>query len=320
MTDLYPKIDAFATEMLDVGEGHALYLEQSGNPDGIPVVFVHGGPGGGVSDDNRRFFNPDHYHIILFDQRGAGRSTPHAEVRNNDTERLIGDLERIRVHLGLDRWVVFGGSWGSTLGLLYGQAFPERVLALVLRGIFLNRPADFNWLYRDGTRRIFPDYWSDLLAFLPESERDDVVAAYHRRIHGEDQKLARAAAIEWARFEGRCATLRPDPDLEAFFCQPDVAWHFSRICTHYFVNQLFMAPNQILDNMELLAKVPGIIVQGRYDMLCAADQAWALHRAWPGSELRWVWDAGHSAGEPGITSELVAAMDQMLNFHSFRDS
>lgn len=317
MRELFPSIEARSTEMLDVGEGHQLYLEESGAPDGIPVIFVHGGPGGGVSADNRRFFDPDRYRIVLFDQRGAGKSRPHAEVENNDTERMIADMERIRTHLGIDRWVVFGGSWGSTLGLLYAQAHPQRTLALVLRGIFLNRPEDFDWLYRDGTRRVFPDYWEELLAPLPESERDDVVGAYHRRIHGDDAELARRAATVWSLFEGRCATLRPNPDLEAFFCQPDVAWHFARISTHYFVNRLFMTPNQILDQADRLSGIPGVIVQGRYDMLCSADQAYALHRAWPDSELRWVPDAGHSAGEPGTTHELVAATERVADrFHA----
>ncbi len=311
MSGLYPSIEPHATEMLDVGEGHCLYVEQCGNPDGLPVVFLHGGPGGGIAPDNRRFFDPDRYRVVLFDQRGAGKSTPHAEIDNNDTERVVSDLETIRGHLGIERWVVFGGSWGSTLGLVYAQAHPERCLGLILRGIYLNRPQDFDWLYRHGTRRVFPEYWEDLLALIPEGEQDDLPAAYHRRINGDDVDLARKAAREWARFEGRCATLRPDPELVASFMEPDLAWHFSRICTHFFANRMFMEPNQILDRAHRLAGIPGIIIHGRYDMICAPDQAWALHRAWPDSRMEWVEDAGHSAGEPGIGRALVLATDTM---------
>ncbi len=311
MSDLYPELEPRTRQWLDVGDGHHLYLEDCGNPDGIPVVFIHGGPGGGISPDNRRFFDPERYRIVLFDQRGAGQSTPHAETADNDTEHLIADLERIRAHLGIDRWVLFGGSWGSTLALLYAQAHPERSLALILRGIFLNREADFDWLYGHGTRRVFPEYWEDLQALIPEDERDDLPLAYYRRINGDDPDLARKAATEWARFEGRCATLRPNPGLVESFLEPETAWHFARICTHYFVNRLFMTPNQILDQADRLGGIPGVIVHGRYDMICAPDQAWALHRAWPDSEMRWVDDAGHSAGEPGTTRELVEATDRI---------
>ncbi len=313
MADLYPPIEPFSSEWLDVGEGHRLYLEQCGNPDGIAVVFLHGGPGGGISAGNRRFFDPQRYRIVLFDQRGAGRSTPHADIDNNDTDRLIHDIERIRTHLGIERWVVFGGSWGSTLGLLYAQAFPDRCLALILRGIFLNRDQDFEWLYGHGTRRVFPDYWDDLLAMIPESEQNDPVGAYYRRINADDEELAHQAAKEWARFEGRCATLRPNPELVESFLEPDQAWHFSRICTHFFVNRLFMESDRILEQADRLAGIPGVIVHGRYDMICAPDQAWALHHAWPDSELRWVDDAGHSATEPGIGRELVAATDRIAS-------
>ncbi len=314
LTDLYPSLDASRAEWLDVGEGHELYLEECGNPEGIPVVFLHGGPGGGISPDNRRFFDPQRYRIVLFDQRGAGQSRPQAEIDHNDAGRLIADLERIREHLAIDRWVVFGGSWGSTLGLLYAQAHPARCLALILRGIFLNRQQDHDWLYRHGTRRIFPDYWDDLLEMIPEDERDDLPLAYFRRINGEDIDLARKAAAEWSRFEARCATLKPNPDLVASFLEPDSAWYFARICTHFFVNRIFMAENQILDQADRLAGIRGIIVHGRYDAICAPDQAWALHRAWPDSELRWVDDAGHSAGEPGTSSALVEACDQIAQW------
>ncbi len=310
-TTLYPEIEPFATEMLDVGDGHQLYVEQCGNADGIPVVFIHGGPGGGISPDNRRFFDPDRYHVVLFDQRGAGQSLPHAEIEHNDTRHLIADLEQIRSHLDIDRWVLFGGSWGSTLALLYAQAHPDHCLALILRGIFLNRPEDFDWLYRDGTRRIFPDYWKDLLAMIPPEEHNDLPLAYYRRINGDDKDLARKAATEWSRFEGRCATLYPNPELVESFLEPDSAWHFARICTHFFVNRLFMTPNQILHNMHRLAGIPGIIIHGRYDMICAPDQAWDLHQAWPDSDLQWIDDAGHSATEPGTTKALVKATDRL---------
>ncbi len=307
MTDLYPPLEPNGNEWLDVGEGHEVYLEDCGNPDGIPVLFVHGGPGSGCGPMSRRYFDPKRYRIVLFDQRGAGRSRPHAGIAHNDTGRLVDDMERIRLHLGIDRWVLFGGSWGSTLALVYAQTYPRHCLALILRGIFLNRPQDFDWFYRDGTRRVFPDYWNDLAALVPEAERDDLALAYYHRINGDDAELARRAATEWARYEGRCATLHPDPTLVNSFIDPHAAWHFARICTHYFVNRLFMAPNQILDAADKLKGIPGIIVHGRYDMICVPDQALALHHAWPDSELHWVDDAGHSATEPGTRKALVAA-------------
>ncbi|AKS40716.1 prolyl aminopeptidase [Wenzhouxiangella marina] len=308
---LYPPIEPWSEELLEVGDGHRLHVEQCGKPDGLPVVFLHGGPGGGCSPEDRRFFDPDRYRIVLFDQRGAGRSLPLAEIEHNTTAQVLADIERIRQHLGIERWLVFGGSWGSTLGLLYAQAQPDRCLGLILRGIFLNRPEDVAWLYGHGTRRVFPDAWARLVEMIPPEERADLPAAYARRINGDDPELARKAATEWTRFEGICATLRPNPELLASFLEPVTAWHFARICTHYFSHGLFIEADQILARMDRITHLPAILIHGRYDMICAPDQAWALHRAWPGSELVWVPDAGHSASEPGTTAALVEACRRM---------
>ncbi len=311
--ELFPPIEPWSKDYLDVGDGHELYLEQCGRSDGLPVVFLHGGPGGGIGPDNRRFFDPDRYRIILFDQRGAGQSKPLAEIAHNTTDHVVADLERIREHLGIDRWLIFGGSWGSTLGLVYAQAYANRCLGLILRGIFLNRPQDVDWLYRAGTGRVYPEAWERLCSLIPAPERADLPAAYARRINGDDVELARKAATEWACFEGVCATLKPNPELVASFLEPDAAWYFARICTHYFAHRLFLAPNQILERMDRIASVPAILVHGRHDMICVPEQAWALHRAWPGSELIWIDDAGHSATEPGTTSALVAACQRFAD-------
>lgn len=310
MRTLYPPIKPISHRMLDVGDGHSLYVEECGNPDGIPAVFLHGGPGVGCGPDNRRFFDPERYRVLLFDQRGAGRSRPHAELEHNHTAKIIDDLELIRETFGIQRWLVFGGSWGSTLALLYAQAYPDRVLAMVLRGIYLNRTRDFDWLYGYGASRVYPDYWEELIAPIPEAERDDIPGAYYRRVVGDNPETAREAALAWSLWEGRCATLRIDEALLNQFRDPGLAWAFARISTHYFVNRLFMDPDQILDNAGRLAGIPGVIVHGRYDMICVLDQAHALHRSWPDSRLEIIPDAGHSATEPGIIDALVRAADE----------
>lgn len=309
MSALYPAIEPRACGHLDVGDGHAVYWEECGRPDGLPVAFVHGGPGSGCGADSRRYFNPDRYRIVLFDQRGAGRSTPHAEIRHNDTARLVADMERLRTHLGIDRWLLFGGSWGTTLALLYAQTHPERCLGLILRGIFLGRPQDIDWFYRDGTRRVYPDYWQALATVVDEAERHDLPIAYHRLINGPDPERAKRAALEWSRYEGACATLSPDPNHLSGFLDADQAWRFARICAHYMANRLFLGTNQILEHADRLRHLPGVIIHGRYDMICAPDQALELHQAWPRSELRWIDAAGHSASEPGIRQALVEAAD-----------
>ncbi len=310
---MYPEIRPYHTELLDVGEGHRLYLEQCGNPRDLPVLFLHGGPGAGCEPFHRRFFDPERYRIVLFDQRGAGRSTPHAGLEHNTTQALIRDIERIREHLFIDRWVVFGGSWGSTLALAYAQAVPEHVRGLILRGIFLCRDEDIQWFYQAGASRVFPDYWQDYLDVIPVAERGDLLHAYHRRLTGADEAARLRAAEMWSLWEGRTATLRPNDAVANHFADPHFALALAHIECHYFVNHAFMRPNQLLEDAHRLAKIPGIIVHGRYDVVCPVDQAYALHRAWPQAWLEIIPDAGHSATEPGIAAALVRATDEMAS-------
>lgn len=311
MRVLYPPIDPYHMETLAVDQTHRLHLETCGTAQGLPVVFLHGGPGSGCEPWHRRFFDPAAYRIVLFDQRGCGRSRPHASLEDNTTAHLVSDMERIREHLGIERWVVFGGSWGSTLALAYAEAHPERVLGLVLRGIFLCRPRDIHWFYQEGAGRLFPDYWEDYLAPIPETERDDMVSAYYRRLTGEDEVARMAAAKAWSEWEGRTATLLPNPGVVDHFRDPHVALSLARIECHYFMNQSFLEPNQLLRDAHRLADIPGTIVHGRYDVVCPLDQAHALHRAWPRAKLEIIPDAGHSAGEPGIVDALVRATDEL---------
>ncbi len=311
MRVLYPPIDPYHMETLAVDQTHRLHLETCGTAQGLPVVFLHGGPGSGCEPWHRRFFDPAAYRIVLFDQRGCGRSRPHASLEDNTTAHLVSDMERIREHLGIERWVVFGGSWGSTLALAYAEAHPERVLGLVLRGIFLCRPRDIHWFYQEGAGRLFPDYWEDYLAPIPESERDEMVSAYHRRLTGQDEVARMAAAKAWSEWEGRTATLLPNPGVVDHFRDPHVALSLARIECHYFMNQSFLEPNQLLRDAHRLADIPGTIVHGRYDVVCPLDQAHALHRAWPRAKLEIIPDAGHSAGEPGIVDALVRATDEL---------
>jgi len=286
-----------------------LYIEECGNPRGIPALFLHGGPGGGCSEVHRRFFDPGRYRIILFDQRGCGRSTPHAELKENTTEQLLADIEQIRRHLGIDRWLLFGGSWGSTLALAYAEQHPAKVLALVLRGIFLCRDQDIEWFYQAGANRLFPDYWETFARPVPKDERAEMVKAYYRLLTGDDAKLRMAAAHAWSEWEGRTATLRPDSATRDYFTQPAVALSMARIECHYFIHHAFLEPNQLLERAHRLQGIPGVIVHGRYDSICPVDQAFALKNAWPQSRLVVVPDAGHAATEPGVVSALVEATD-----------
>lgn len=311
MLSLYPEIRPYAEHRLKVGEPHQLYIEECGEPDGIPVLYVHGGPGAGCDPKSRCFFDPGHYRIILFDQRGAGRSTPHGETVNNNTEALIGDIEAIREHLGVDQWLLFGGSWGSTLSLLYAEAHPERVLGLILRGIFLCRPEDIRWFFQEGASRIFPDYWEPYLQGIPEQERGDLIAAYHRRLTGNNELARMSAAKTWSLWEAHCSTLRPNHQVVDHFSDPHVAIAMACIEAHYFINDGFLRPNQILADAHRLADIPGMIVHGRYDMVCPLDNACLLHRHWPGSELQIIRDAGHSDTEPSIVDALVRATKDM---------
>jgi proline iminopeptidase len=311
--DLYPPIKPYATHRIPVDGIHELYAEECGNPRGIAAIFLHGGPGAGCEPGHRRFFNPEQYRILLFDQRGCGRSTPHAELEANTTWDLVADMERIRQELDIDRWLVFGGSWGSTLALAYAQSHPEHVSALVVRGVFLCRDREIHWFYQEGASWAFPDLWEDFLAPIPEDERGDLLHAYHSRLLGRNELVRMAAAKAWSTWEGRTATLLPNPNVEAFFADPHVALSLARIECHYFANHAFLQPGQLLRNADRMAGIPGTIVQGRYDLICPLRSAWELHGAWPRAELKIIPDAGHSAFEPGIRSALVAATDRFAD-------
>lgn len=311
----YPPVAPHQTGFLSVGDGQLVYWEVSGNPRGKPVVFLHGGPGGGTDPAHRQFFDPDAYRIVLFDQRGCGRSTPHvadgADLSVNTTDHLVADIEALREHLGVDRWQVFGGSWGSTLALTYAQRFPERVTELVLRGIFLLRRSEIEWYYNGGAGNLFPERWERFLAPVPSDQRaGDLVEAYHGLLHSDDPDVALRAAIAWSSWEGATSTLLPRPERVDETSEPRFALAFARIENHYFRHAGFLDEGQLLRDAEALSSIPGVIVQGRYDVVCPATSAWALHRAWPGSELHIVDDAGHAAAEPGITHHLVEATDR----------
>jgi proline iminopeptidase len=308
---LYPAIEPYRTERLRVSDVHELYFEESGNPEGKPVVFLHGGPGGGSDPKVRRFFHPDKYRIVLFDQRGCGKSTPYASLEANTTWDLVSDIEKLREHLGIARWQVFGGSWGSTLALAYAEKHPERVTELVLRGIFLLRKKEIDWFYQAGASILFPDAWEPYLAHIPEKERGDLVSAYHRRLTSEDSAVRLAAAKIWSGWEGATSKLLPDASFAGHYEEDEFALAFARIEAHYFVNRGFLeVDGQLLDDAGKIRHIPGVIVQGRYDVVCPIDSAWALHRAWPEADFVVSPDAGHSAWEPPNTRALVAATDK----------
>jgi proline iminopeptidase len=305
---LYPSIEPFAAGRMDVGDGHEIYFEECGNPDGIPALIVHGGPGGGSNPTMRRFHDPARYRIILFDQRGCGRSTPHASIEANTTWHLVADMERLRIRLGIARWQVLGGSWGSTLALAYAEAHPERVTALVLRGIFLLRRRELEWFYQDGCGWIFPDAFEAYQRLIPVHERADMIAAYHRRLTDPDKRLQVEAARAWSMWEGATLSLIPDPERIRMFGAESYAVAFARIECHYFVNRgFFDEDGQLLVNAHRLKDIPGIIIHGRYDVVTPVKSAWDLKRAWPRADLRIVPDAGHAMTEPGIVHELVSA-------------
>ena len=307
--ELYPPIEPFRSGRLALDGIHTMYWEQSGNPHGVPVVFLHGGPGAGSAPNHRRFFDPDHYNIVVFDQRGAGRSTPLGELRDNTTPLLISDIEKLRVHLGIERWLVFGGSWGSTLALAYGEAHPERCIGFVLRGIFLCRKSEIDWfLY--GLKNIFPEAWQAFTAMIPEGERGDLLTAYHRRLTDPDPAVHMPAARAWSSYEGACSTLLPSPDTVAYFASDVVALGLARMEAHYFKHDIFLPINSLLDNVSRIRDIPAVIVQGRYDAVCPAVSAHDLHRAWPEAEFIVVPAAGHAAWEPGICAELVRATER----------
>jgi proline iminopeptidase len=308
---LYPEIDVRRTYRLKVSAVHELYVEESGNPAGKPVVFLHGGPGGGSDPKYRRFFDPEKYRIVLFDQRGCGRSTPHACLDENTTWDLVADMERIRELLGIERWMVFGGSWGSTLALAYAETHPDRVTELVLRGIFLIRAREIAWFYQEGASWLFPDAWEAYRDAIPEAERGDFLHAYHRRLTGDDEHARIQCARAWSVWEGSTSRLLVDADSVRRCAQDAFALAFARIECHYFVNQgFFEVDGQLLRDVHRIRHIPTVIVQGRYDVVCPMESAWALHRAWPESTLIVVPDAGHSAHEVGITRALVEATDR----------
>jgi proline iminopeptidase len=306
---LYPPIEPYHSGFLDVGNGHKLYYEQCGNPKGKPVVFLHGGPGSCCNQNMRRFWNPDIYRIVLFDQRGGGRSTPHASIDNNTTWDLVNDIEILRSALGIRMWQVFGGSWGSTLALAYSQTFPERVTELVLRGVFMLRKKEVAWFYQHGASEFFPDRWQHYLKPIPKNERGDLLQAYYKRLTSDDETTRMAAAQAWSIWEGTTSTLLPNTEIAADFSVDHKALSLARIECHYFVNKGFMEEGQLLENIARIRNIPAIIVHGRYDVICPIVSAWELAEAWPEAELRIVPDAGHAAFEPGNTHELIMATD-----------
>lgn len=308
-TELFPPIEPYETGYLQVDALHSVYWEQSGNPRGVPVVFLHGGPGAGSSPSHRRFFDPTHYRIVILDQRGAGRSIPLGEIRENTTDILVADLERLRTRLGIGRWMVFGGSWGSTLALAYAQSHPDRVLALILRGIFLMRRAEIRWFLYE-MRTLFPDAWDRFAAHVTPAERRDLLEAYWDRLTDPDPTVHLAAAKAWSIYEGTCSTLMPSPELVAASGEDVHALGLARIEAHYFRNNIFTPEDRLLRNVGRLHGIPAVVVQGRYDVVCPVATAWDLHRAWPAADFRIVPDAGHSAMEPGIRAALVAATER----------
>ncbi len=314
MRQLYPPLDPYLQNTLVVSPIHTLYYEEAGNPDGKPVVFLHGGPGGGIVPMYRQFFDPARWRIVLFDQRGCGQSTPHAELTDNTTWDLVADIEKLRSHLGIEHWTVFGGSWGSTLALTYAQTHPTQCDGLILRGIFMLRPKEIEWFYQSGASYIFPDAWEGYLAPIPDNERHEMVAAYYRRLTSPDISLRQTAAKAWSVWEASTSKLTQEADLVERFGEDNFAEAFARIECHYFVNGgFFHTPNQLLENIDAIRHLPTVIVQGRYDVVCPMTSAWDLHRAWPEATLVVVADAGHSATEPGITSALIEASDRFAS-------
>ncbi len=314
MKSLYPEIEPFDSGFIKVSEIHTVFYERVGNPEGIPVVFLHGGPGGGLIPRYRQYFDPKKYHVVLFDQRGSGKSTPHAELRENTTQDLIDDIEKLREKFNIEKWYVFGGSWGSTLSLAYAIAHPERVRGLALRGIFLTRPKELHWFYQEGASEIFPDFWEEYVKPIPVKERGDFMKAYHKRLTSDDEKVRLEAARAWSIWEGATSKLYPDQSLMDHFGEPQEALALARIECHYFMNDCFFpSENYLLENVGKIRHIPTVIVQGRYDVVCPMTSAWELHKAFPEAQFIVVPDAGHSVTEPGTASALVEAMDEFAS-------
>ena len=311
MNSLFPPIEPYNHGWLSVGDGHEIYYEESGNPSGKPCLFVHGGPGGGASPAARQFFDPDKYRIVLFDQRGCGRSKPHASIEANTTWHLIDDIELIRETLGIDHWLVFGGSWGSTLSLAYAQSHPERVTELVLRGIFLLRAQELQWFYQHGASELYPDAWQHYLAPIPDAERHDLISAFHSRLTSEDPEVRLSAARAWSVWEASTSFLIQNEDFMAQLDEPEAALAMARIECHYFVNGgFFESPNQLLDAVDRIRHIPCVIVQGRYDVVCPPTTAWDLHEAWPEADFKLIANAGHSAFDPANAAALIEATNR----------
>ena len=311
MRTLYPEITPYHTDRIKVSEIHTVYFEECGNPNGRPVVFLHGGPGGGIQPSYRQYFNPEKWRIILLDQRGCGQSTPFAELRENTTWDLVADIETLRQHLNIEQWAVFGGSWGSTLALTYGITHPESCTAFFLRGIFLLRKKEINWFYQEGCSKIYPDAWEEYLKPIPLNERGDLVQAYHQRLTSPDAQVRRSAAKAWAIWEGSTSKLIPDDKMIEHYGEDNFAEAFARIECHYFTNKgFFTEDNFLLNNVHKIRHLPAVIVQGRYDVVCPCENAWDLHRAWPEAELKIIPNAGHSLSEIGTTDALIEATDR----------
>lgn len=311
MRELYPPLEPYDTGTLQVSDRHTVYYEQAGNPQGMPVVFLHGGPGGGITPSYRQFFHPERWRIVLFDQRGCGRSTPYAELLDNTTWDLVSDIEKLRTHLEIEQWAVFGGSWGSTLALAYSQTHPQCCTHLILRGIFTLRRKELLWFYQEGCNYLYPDAWEEYLKPIPPEERHDMMAAYYQRLTSPDPETRQAAARAWSVWEASTSKLLPDDDLKERFAQDEFAEAFARIECHYFVNGgFFESDDQLIQNVDRIRHIPAVIVQGRYDVVCPMVTAWDLHKRWPESELIVVPDAGHSMNEPGIRTALLNATDR----------
>ena len=311
---LFPPIEPFNDLFLKVSDLHTIHVEEAGNPDGKPVLFVHGGPGGGIEPIYRQYFNPEKWRIILFDQRGCGKSTPFAELTENTTWDLESDIETIRVHLHIEKWVVFGGSWGSTLSLAYAQSHPERVKGIILRGIFLLRQKEIRWFYQEGASNIYPDAWENYLKPIEEGERNDLLSAYYKRLTSENKEIRLEAAKAWSTWEGSTLKLLPDEKIMHHFGEDDFSEAIARIECHYFMNKGWFDPeDQLLQNISIIRHVPGAIVQGRYDIVCPMISAWELHQAWPEAEFYVIKDAGHSITEPGIAEKLVQLTEQFAD-------
>ncbi len=314
MNTFFPEIEPYNSGYLKVSNLHTLYFEECGNPLGKPIIFLHGGPGGGISPDHRRFYDPKFYRIILFDQRGCGKSTPFAELKENTTWDLVNDMETIREHLKINQWIIFGGSWGSTLALAYGITHPERCLAFVLRGIFLCREWEIKWFYQEGASLIFPDLWETYWNQIPKNQRGDMLSAYHSQLTSTDEKLKLQAAKIWSTWEASTSKLILDSQFIDDYEDPEKALPFARIECHYFINKAFLkTDNYLLENISKISHLPCVIVHGRYDMVCPAKNAWELHQAWPGSKLHFIPDSGHSVMEKGVTDKVIQATEEIKN-------